>query len=170
MQRLCLNPCLFMCCPCITIVVKNLNMSSVTAVLMGSFFLFLFFSLPQARKKKVINGHLARGRTDWNIKACSVKKRRKVVQKMRARLRMIVSEGERRGWMWTEHSWSPVCSFTHGYTTWWVERSRIQGAFNLPRAISEAAAFRKWLHWQESAAAVHPANFKDCPSIFRLIY
>ena len=158
-------------------------MCSVTAVLMGSlpsfspaepcfcFFFFFFLSSTGKKEKKVINGHLARGRTDWNIKACSVKKRRKVVQKMRARLQMIVSEGERKGWMWTEHSWSPVCSFTHGYTTWWVERSRIQGAFTLPRAISEAAAFRKWLHWQESAAAAaHRANFKDHPSIFCLIY
>lgn len=130
-----------------------------------------FFSLLW-RKKTKRNTDLTR--TDWNIRACSVeekwgrKKKKKKVQKMREKLQMVVTEGEKRGWMWTEnkHSWSPLCSFTHGYTRWWVERSRIGGALTLPQAISQGGAFKKWLHWQEAAAG----NFEVITSIFCLVY
>lgn len=94
--------------------------------------------------------------------------KKKKVQKTRERLQMVVIEGEKRGWMWTEHkhSWSPVCCFTHGYTRWWVERSRIGGALTLPQAISQVGAFRKRLRWQEAAAG----NFKVITSVFCLVY
>lgn len=66
--------------------------------------------------------------------------------------RRVTNDGEKRGCMWTEseHSRSPVCSFTHGYTRWWVGCTHTGGALTPSQAISQVGAFRKWEPRQEA--------------------
>lgn len=68
--------------------------------------------------KEAMNGSLFRGRTNWNIRACSAEKEEgKRGAENESSKWLLVKETRKVGcWMESEHSWSPVCSFTHGYT------------------------------------------------------
>lgn len=89
------------------------------------------------------------------------RKSKKEAQKMRALLQMAAGEGKgKRLDVESEHSWSSVWSLTHGYTRWWVERARTEGAFTLPQAVSKVMLFKKWLHWKEPAAAACWGNLQ----------
>lgn len=89
------------------------------------------------------------------------RKSKKEAQKMRAVLQMAAGEGKgKRLDVESEHSWSSVWSLTHGYTRWWVERARTEGAFTLPQAVSKVTLFKKWLHWKEPAAAACWGNLQ----------